>query len=240
MGPKALAAFAAAYPQAFFVEIGSNDGSKHDHLKHLIRGHPWRGVMVEPVPFVFERLRANYGELDRVALEQVAIADSEGALPFFHLAEASAAEQETLPDYYDALGSFSREVVAGHVDAIPDIEERIIEITVPAIRFETLLGRQGDPGVDLLLIDVEGYDWELLQSIDLERHRPRLVVFEHYHLSAADQDAARGRFTQLGYDVRREVLDTWCLDLSPNDELSAAWGRLPDGMPAVSAFETAG
>ena len=31
-GPRLLRRFAEAYPEAFFVEIGANDGEQHDQL----------------------------------------------------------------------------------------------------------------------------------------------------------------------------------------------------------------
>ena len=73
--PQLLRAFADAYPHAFFVEIGSNDGEQHDHLRPFILSRPWRGIMVEPVPYVFERLRRNYESQGRIELENVAVAE---------------------------------------------------------------------------------------------------------------------------------------------------------------------
>src|SRR5438093_1498023 len=67
-GRRLLRAFAAEYPNAFFIEIGSNDGEHDDHLRPFILSRPWSGIMVEPVPYVFERLRRNYGGVDRIAL----------------------------------------------------------------------------------------------------------------------------------------------------------------------------
>jgi FkbM family methyltransferase len=87
-GPRLIAAFADAFPDALFVEVGSNDGRKHDHLRAHIEERGWRGVMVEPVPYVFERLRRNYGDNGRVRLENVAVAGHDGRMPFWHLAEA--------------------------------------------------------------------------------------------------------------------------------------------------------
>jgi FkbM family methyltransferase len=114
--PRLLRAFADSYPEAFFVEIGSNDGEQHDHLRPIVLSYPWSGIMVEPVPYVFERLRRNYEELPRIALDKVAIADRDGSLPFYHLAPASEEERDRLPSWYDAVGSLSREVVLSHGD----------------------------------------------------------------------------------------------------------------------------
>lgn len=82
-GEGLLSAFADAYPDAFFVEIGANDGEQWDHLRPFILTHAWRGVMVEPLPQAFERLRRNYDGIDRVALENAAIADHDGRMAIY-------------------------------------------------------------------------------------------------------------------------------------------------------------
>jgi len=237
-GARALRAFASSYPEAFFVELGANDGEQHDPLRELILSHRrWRGIMVEPVPFVFERLRRNYGDLDRVALENVAIADRVGELPFFHLAEARAAERATLPSWYDGIGSFDREAVLAHERDIPDIAERLVETRVPCLTFEALLERHGRPNVDLLLIDTEGYDWEIVSRLDLSAPRPRMIVYEHYHLEREDRAAARARLRDHGYEILEEGMDTFCLDVAEPDRLTRAWRRIEPAAPAVSSAD---
>ena len=79
-GPRLLRAFADAYPDAFFVEIGSNDGERSDHLRPFILSRRWSGIMVEPVPYIFERLQRNYGGTDRIVLANLAIADRDGGV----------------------------------------------------------------------------------------------------------------------------------------------------------------
>ncbi len=232
-GPQLIAAFAEAYPEAFFIEIGANDGVQHDFLRPQILATRWRGVMVEPVPHVFTRLRRNYRDLDRVVLEHAAIADRDGERPFFHLAEAAPGER--LPPWYDAIGSFSRETVLGHRDRIPEIERRLVESRVPVLSFETLCRRHAVEELDLLLIDAEGYDAEILDSIDLAARHPRLLVFEHYHLSAERWAACRRRLQDAGYELLAEGFDTWCLDLARAPALEAIWSRLEPGVEAVRA-----
>ena len=67
--------------------------------------------MVEPVPYVFKRLQDRYEGLPGVALANVAVGSDEGRLPFFHLGEVSDPGREGLPEWYDGIGSFSREEV---------------------------------------------------------------------------------------------------------------------------------
>ena len=213
-GPRLLAKFAAAYPQAFFVQIGSNDGIKLDPLRPHILSGGWRGILIEPVPDLFAQLKANYARCaDRLIFENVAIADRDGVLPFYHLAPVTDYRAEGLPYWYDALGSFRREVIAVHVHDIPDIERRIVQRDVQAITFATLCRRHGVAALYLLHTDTEGYDFELLKHVDFSVFRPRLVIFEHIHLKPADQPAAVAYMKSHGYECMRDGMDTWCLNV---------------------------
>jgi FkbM family methyltransferase len=233
---KLLRAFAEAYPRAVFVEIGSNDGEQHDHLQPLILSSAWRGVMVEPVPYVFERLRRNYRGVEGVSLENAAVADRDGALPFYYLREASAEERAGLPDWYDGIGSFSREAVLSHASHIPDIEGRLVSEEVPSLTFESLCEKHGLSRVDLLLIDAEGYDWELIRTIDFERRAPRLLIYEHYHLGPREHAECRSYVEERGYETMEEGFDTFCL-LPDDDGLTRAWRRMRPALPGLVAYE---
>ena len=232
--PKLLEAFADAVADPFFVEIGSNDGEQHDHLRPFIRSRHWSGVMVEPVDYVFARLRENYEGFPRVALEQAAIGPVEGVLPFYYLRDASQAERSALPAWYDGVGSFRREVVLGHAKNIPDVEERLRVTEVPTLTFDGLCRRHGVERVDLLVIDAEGFDWELIRHIDLPRWSPTLLIFEHFHLSSGDRQACLQHLRKLGYQTMEEGFDTFCLGPGSGDALRRAWTRLRPGVPGVS------
>ena len=235
-GAQLLDAFAQAFPAACFVEIGANDGEQHDHLRPIVLERRWRGVLVEPVPYVFERLRRSYAGVDHVALENAAIAASDGELPFFHLSEADPAT-ERIPDWYDAIGSFSREAVLSHRPQIPDIDARLVETTVPTLTFESLLEKHGLEKVDLVAIDTEGYDWDVLQTIDLERRRPTLILYEHFHLEPAVRAQALAHLAAHGYETMEEGLDTFCVDPRADAGLSARWRRLRPAVAGVSKHD---
>jgi FkbM family methyltransferase len=234
--PRLLRAFAAAHPEAFFVEIGSNDGEQHDHLRPQILARGWRGIMVEPVPHVFARLRRNYGALaDRVALENVAVAGHDGTMPFFYPAPPGPDELAGLPDWYDGIGSLSREAVLAHAHRIPDIAARLVEAEVPCLTYRSLLERHRVARVDLVVIDTEGSDWDIVRTLPLDADRPRLLVYEHFHLRSEDRRACLAHVRAAGYETMEEGFDTFCLDPSADDELTAVWRRLRPALPGVSA-----
>lgn len=132
---RLLAAFKDAYPEAVFAQIGANDGHAHDPLHPVPSG--WTGVMVEPQPAVFARLRETVGDRAGIRLVNAAVSADAGTVPFFAPAD-------------DALGSLEPVEGATRID-------------VRAITFADL----GLTRLDLLLIDTEGHDWVVLRQVDL-------------------------------------------------------------------------
>lgn len=236
-GPRLIKAFAKTYPAASFVEIGANDGLQHDHLRPFIRSRDWTGVMVEPVPYVFQRLKHNYGAVPGVGLENSAIAARDGVLPFFHLRDADEEERGTLPDWYDGIGSLSREAILGHRGQIPDIEARLVRREVTALTFASLCRKHGLDSVDLVVIDCEGYDWEIIRSIDLSAYRPRLLIYEHFHLAPRERAECRAYLESSGFETKEEGFDTFALRTDPDDGLTQRWRGLRPAVAGVSAHE---
>jgi FkbM family methyltransferase len=231
-GTRLLREFERVYPEAFFIQIGSNDGKQHDPLRRAILRRRWRGIMVEPVPYVFERLQRNQGRFhDRITLENVAIGDRDGNLPFYHLPPVNDHETQGLPAWYDAIGSFKREHLLKHAAYIPDIDQRLVCTEVPTLTFESLCKKHQVDDVDLIQIDVEGYDFEVIRSIDLNQYRARLLVYEHYHLTPDEQARCRQHLQAQGYDTLEDGMDTWCLAL---DNLTTRDHRLIELWNAVS------
>ena len=229
IGEQIMQAFAESYPNAQFVQIGSNDGEHSDPLRQSICERNWRGVLVEPVPYVFARLQQTYRGFDRrVQLANVAIAERDGEMPFYHLKQVANPEQEGLPAWYDQLGSFRREVVVKHREFIPDIEARLQETQVPCLSFDSLMQRYQMTDLDLLHLDTEGYDYILLQQIDFHHWQPVLLIYEHHHLTESEKRDCQSYLERHGYRFLEIGMDTWALRStdSRHSQLDAAWQRL--------------
>jgi FkbM family methyltransferase len=220
---RLLQAFAEQNPQARFVEIGANDGQRLDPLSAYVAKGGWTGIMVEPVPYVFERLRRHFDGNERIAVENAAIADSGGTRPFYHLAEDAGDEGGAPVWWYDAIGSFERDHLYKHESVIPNLESRVRQIDVECMTVGELLRKHEMDAVDLILIDTEGYDAEIVASIDFDRIRPRLLIYEHHHLADDVRAECERRLRGLGYELVADGLDTWCLDTRPDDNLTKIW-----------------
>jgi FkbM family methyltransferase len=196
-----------AMPSARFVQVGANDGVTLDPLRRQILLRQWSGVHVEPVPSIFERLRVNTG-CRRLALENVAIADRSGLLPFYSVSDDPALG---FPAWVKLLGSFRREVVESHAQFVPQIASHVICTPVPTMTWGELLDRHGRDRIDIVQIDAEGYDYQLLRTFPFERCLPSLMMYEHRHLSEPDRQACRSLLERQGYELLPLEFDTLAL-----------------------------
>ena len=192
---RLIALFADIFPEAFVVQIGANDGRTGDPLFGAFSRARWSGLLVEPVPHLYERLVAQYRDRDGVRLERAAVSKQDGEAPLYRLRTVPG---ET-PEWFDQLATLNRETLLKHRSAIPDIDSLLVEERVPTVRFETLLARHNVSRVDLLVIDTEGHDYDILSALDFSRFRPVLLMFEHQHLSPSDKAAAVALLATHGY-----------------------------------------
>ncbi|HEV2551867.1 MAG TPA: FkbM family methyltransferase [Stellaceae bacterium] len=182
-----------SFDEVFFVQIGAHDGKTGDHLRSFVLERGWKGVLVEPVTAMFQRLVENYAGVPGLTFVQAAIANYDGEVKFWRSVEDA-------PQWMGALGSLKREVIERHVK---EFTRYFASDTVPCLTFHTLIRQAGVRRLNVVLIDTEGYDYEILRQIDFPTHRPSLVMYEQRHLSRGDKRAAVDLLKRHGYRVKR-------------------------------------
>jgi FkbM family methyltransferase len=190
--------------QMTLVQVGANDGISGDPFYSMICEGRFRAVLVEPVPDVFEKLLKTHGNRPGVTCVNAAISSSGGTLPFFVVDNSDG----VFPAYFDQLGSFNRVVIERQSRDFPHVLSRIRQISVPCLSFSLLCEDEKLARVDVLHIDAEGYDLQILDSIDLDGVHNRLLVFEHSHLDHAAYCNCLKRLKALGYAIRDCGTDT--------------------------------
>lgn len=177
---------------AFIVQVGANDGRTGDPIFNLIQKNPaWEVVFVEPVPFLFERLRENYGMSARFRFENLAIGEARGLMPFHYVSEQAVRDMPELPEWHDQLGSFDRNHITKHVGS--RLDPYIVSVDVPVVPLNELLDKHGVASIDLLHLDTEGHDWRILKHLDLERFKVKTILFEHKHLECSAKAEAKAK-----------------------------------------------
>ena len=179
----------------FFIEIGSNDGVIHDPLYQHIIHNQWRGILIEPVKYYFNRLKANYSANPNLIFENIAISTTDETRDIYRIREGV----DHLPAWCNGLGSFYKEVLLKHQWAIPNIEDYIITEPVVCMSLPSLLSKHRVEVLDVLLIDTEGYDYEIVKQLDFARYRPKLLLYEHKHLTPSDRQSCELLLQSQGY-----------------------------------------
>lgn len=190
------------------VVIGANDGISTDPVFPLIKANArWRGTFVEPVPYLFEKLKCNYGVEERFSFVNVAVCDEAKAHSFYYVSPDARRENPEFPGWVEQLGTFDKRIILNCLEK--RLAPYIVEAEVPGISLCQLLRDTNNTAVDILVIDTEGADWKILRQLDLEQHAPEVILFENCFLSAEDRQAAT-RFLQSRYRIRDLGKDYFC------------------------------
>jgi len=186
----------------FFLQVGAHDGVMEDPLRnHVLRGH-WHGILVEPQTLPFRRLVENYAGVEGLTFINAAISDHSGPKTLYVIQDEAGATVESL----SGTASFRRTTLEAPHQKVGPAESRIGSVEVVCTTFAEVLA--GITYLDLLEIDVEGYDLELLKLFDFDGIKPPVVHFEHRHLSASERDEAVELLAGQGYRMVREEYDT--------------------------------
>lgn len=192
----------------FFVQVGSNDGIHGDPLHDIIATNiNWKGMFVEPVSFLFERLVRNYGFSERFIFENKAIAPNRGVVEFFYVSEKAKAKLgDELPFWYDQLGSFDKNHILKHLDGV--LEPYIVCESIDTVTLQDIFDKHAVTSIDLIHIDTEGYDYKILSTLDFSKYQPSIILYEHMHLSDVEKNAAESLLRDNGYRCVQYAGDT--------------------------------
>jgi FkbM family methyltransferase len=173
-----------------FIQVGANDGSHADPINPFVTSGRWRGILIEPLPSTFKRLKENYQNLEGLTFVNVAVG-----------AEDSEAVFYSVQDPHSALSSFSRDNVAKHRHWLPNVLDLVDEISVPVKRLDTILAEHRISDFDVLVVDAEGFDDVVIASVDLDSHRPKMIMFEHVHLTGPGSADLMAQLSGAGYSL---------------------------------------
>jgi FkbM family methyltransferase len=143
-----------------YVEVGANH-PRNDSATRAFYDRGWKGITVEPVPQFADLQRA---ERPRDHLVEAAITNSGRGEIVLH----------------DVPGTGLSTIVDAVSDRHADAGIEHVDLVVATMGLDDVLAESGWTNEDIhfMLIDVEGAEHEVLQSVDLRRWRPWVLVVE--------------------------------------------------------------
>lgn len=154
-----------------FIEAGANDGISQSNTLYFERYLGWRGLLVEPVPELAARCRVNR---PRCRVEACALVGADSGLKqvtikylgLMSQIPGTSADQESERQHETTARRF---LAKG---------QQPYEVQVSARPLSEVWEAHQLGHVDLLSLDVEGYEAQVLDGLDLHRHRPDFIMVE--------------------------------------------------------------
>jgi FkbM family methyltransferase len=187
-----------------FVQIGANDGVSFDDFFWLVTQFNGQGLAIEPMAEAFERLTHNYRPYPSVAPLRLAVHPDMTEVSIF---KVSPAKMESVPPW--AFGSASMDPSWLPRQGVPT--EMLESETCPALSLMKILEDNNIKDLNVLQIDVEGFDLEVIRMIDFTKLRPDLIRFElpqpHNQDDFQEADLIVDLLRRNRYRVVREGMD---------------------------------
>ena len=137
-------------------------------------------LLVEPVPHNISAIKENLKEFKNIHLEPVAVASVRETKDFFFVKATSI--NKLKKHWASGIGSFNKNHLLNHRTKRFLIEEDDIDkIPIKTVKFEDLIEKYSITEIDKILIDIEGYEYEILKDMDLKKVRINSILFEYKH-----------------------------------------------------------
>jgi len=208
----------AVHKTLTFLQIGANDGIMNDPVYqfNLANRDVVSGFVLEPLPDIFEKLVENYKCCPGIKPFNLAIHATQSEMILHRVKPERAAE---VPAFARGIASFD----ANHwkkTTLVPSAD-LMEQVKVKCVSFADFVKSNAIDKLDLLLLDTEGYDYEILMAIDFTNIKPRIIRFEH---GVRDNVMSFEQFMRVcnylnsfGYQIIAESYDVTAYLLDPND-----------------------
>lgn len=159
----------------FFVEAGGHDGYTQSNTYWLGRFRGWRGILVEPMSFQFRRCTEERPESTVV---NAALVPPEHKAPtiVMQFGDLMSTVEGSRGDGTEDAEWVTPGLAMGWMD--PYAAE------VPARTLSSILDELDAPEIDLMSLDIEGFEEPALRGLDLDRHAPRWLLVEVHDIAS--------------------------------------------------------
>ena len=144
------------YQNGFYIDCGANDGINQSTTWFYEKNKNWKGMLIEPIPSTFDNLKKNRGKGNIFA--NVALV-------------SNAFKKENLEIYFNTKDT----LIGSALNNKRNQESAIVK----AITLSKLLEDQKiQKNIDFFSLDVEGYEFEVLEGIDFKEFKFKYILVE--------------------------------------------------------------
>jgi FkbM family methyltransferase len=191
----------------FVIQVGANDGITHDPLHRFIKRDNWQGLLLEPQPWVFaQKLVPIYTRNKEIVPINAAVGYESGETDLFQLsfsnqrwATGLARFDRSSLEALIANGNIERRAKKNGITLPPNKSDWIKSVRIKVMSPAELIKKYNVELIDLLMIDAEGFDFEIVKMFLAENPKPMALAFESFHFDKSVQDECSLLLEKHGY-----------------------------------------
>jgi len=188
-----LDAFFPGVEKGFYVDVGANH-PEHDSVTKLFYEKGWSGINIEPNGRLFHLLQS---ERPNDINLQLGVSNHDDELDFREYVGVG-----------DGLSTFSADMKQSYAKTqstmspfTKDFHDYKVQVTTLA----KIFAKQQVQVVDFLKVDVEGYEYEVLEGNDWQKYRPEIICIEANHINKDWHPLLKNaKYQQVFYDGLNE------------------------------------
>ena len=175
----------------YFIQIGSNCGDTTcagcgEPIWEDCKKNMWSGIVVEPIPEIYNKLKKNYSYNKNVKAIQCAVYDRNG-----------------IEDFYvdNDLKAEANSFLISHVKKH---RMKTTPIKVQTYTLNTFWDKYvHNNKVDILNLDCEGVDHIIILSTDFDKlnPKPKYILYESYHIPQNERASVLKHLNKYNYQV---------------------------------------
>ena len=147
-------------------------------------------ILVEPVPYNNKILKENFSANKNIHICTNAIFSEDKKEKFYFVKESSI--HKLKKHWASGIGSFNKQHILNHKSKRFDIKENDIEqAEIDFITFDSLVKKYEIRSIEKLQIDVEGAEYQILDSIDLKKIYIKSIQFESKHFDGTFYEGSK-------------------------------------------------
>lgn len=152
-----------------FIEAGGNDGISQSNTLYFERYHQWRGILIEGIPDLASKCLTNRPRawVENCALVPFGFCDPTISMTYCNLMSVVEGAMKTAEEEAEHIATGEK---------VQQLERYRVDVRTKTL--SAVIESYGAPKIDLLSLDVEGFELQVLQGLDLERHAPTWMLIE--------------------------------------------------------------
>ena len=158
------------FENGFFIEAGANNGVQQSNTLYFELYRGWRGLLIEPIPDLATKCKENR---PNAIVENCALVSSDYTNTLIEMEYCNL-----MSTVKNGLNSLEPDKHIERGKQFLHENEDVYTIHVPAKALSAVLHKHSIHHIDLLSLDVEGFEAQVLKGIDFDHHRPKFMLIE--------------------------------------------------------------